>query len=96
MMQENRRDKYQQMRMLLNEKQWRQYLALEAKERGSVAQEAKVSHNTIRPGIKEVESGEQYTPGDRQREQGGAKRKARKMPRYSRIWKDFLNPKAIP
>ena len=37
-MQVERRDKYQQMRMLLNEKQWRQYLALEAKERGSFSQ----------------------------------------------------------
>ena len=38
------------MRDMLNEKQWRHYLALEAQERGSVmqvAQEAKVSHNTI-------------------------------------------------
>jgi hypothetical protein len=37
MMQVDRREKYHQMRTLLNEKQWRQYLALEAKERGSVS-----------------------------------------------------------
>jgi Rhodopirellula transposase DDE domain len=70
MMQVDRRDKYQQMHALLNEKQWRQYLALEAKERGSVAQvaqEAQVSQNTIRRGIREVEAGEGYTPGERQR-----------------------------
>jgi hypothetical protein len=46
MEQDNRREKYQQMRQLLNEKQWRQFLALEAKERGNivmVAREAGVS-----------------------------------------------------
>jgi hypothetical protein len=62
-MQVDRRDKYQQMHALLNKKQWRQYLALEAKERGSVAQvaqEAQVSQNTIRWGIREVEAGEGY------------------------------------
>ncbi len=79
MMQVDRRDKYQQMRTLLNEKQWRQYLALEAKERGSVslvAQEAEVSANTVRRGVREVEAGEGYTPGDRQRKQGGGRKKA--------------------
>jgi predicted transcriptional regulator len=78
MMQVDRRDKYQQMHTLLNEKQWRQYLALEAKERGSVAQvaqEAKVSQNTIRRGIREVEAGEVYTPEQRQREKGGGRKK---------------------
>jgi len=78
MMQVDRRDKYQQMRALLNEKQWRQYLALEAKERGSVtqvAQEAQVSQNTIRRGIREVEAGEHYTPGQRQRAKGGGRKK---------------------
>ena len=79
MMQVERREKYQQMRELLNEKQWRQYLALEAKERGSVsqvAQEAGVSANTVRRGVREVEGGEGYTPGDRQREKGGGRKKA--------------------
>src|SRR6266581_2061432 len=78
-MQVDRREKYQRMRPLLNEKQWRQYLALEAKERGSlslVAQEAEVSANTIRRGVREVEAGEAYTPGDRQREKGGGRKKA--------------------
>jgi hypothetical protein len=46
MEQDDRTEKYQQMRQLLNEKQWRQFLALEAKERGNillVAREAGVS-----------------------------------------------------
>src|SRR6266699_2253157 len=79
MMQVDRREKYQQMRTLLNEKQWRQYLALEAKERGSVslvAEDAGVSANTIRRGGREVEAGEGYTPGERQREKGGGRKKA--------------------
>jgi transposase len=79
MMQVDQREKYRQMRTLLNEKQWRQYLALEAKERGSVglvAQEAGVSANTVRRGVREVEAGEGYTPGDRQRKQGGGRKKA--------------------
>jgi transposase-like protein len=78
MMQIDRREKYQQMRPLLNEKQWRHYLALEAKERGSVslvAQEAGVSPTTIRRGVREVEAGQGYTPGERQREKGGGRKK---------------------
>src|SRR5947209_3488217 len=43
MMQVSRTEKYERMRELLNEKQWRHYLALEAQELGSVAQVA-LSH----------------------------------------------------
>ncbi len=81
MMQVDQREKYRQMHMLLNEKQWRQYLGLEAKERGSVslvAQEAGVSATTVRRGVREVEAGEGYTPGDRQRKKGGGRKKASK------------------
>jgi transposase len=41
-----------------------------------VAQEAGVSANTVRRGVREVEAGEGYTPGDRQREKGGGRKKA--------------------
>lgn len=61
MMQVSRTEKYERMRELLNEKQWRHYLALEAQEHGSVAQvahEAGVSQNTIRRGLREIEAGE--------------------------------------
>lgn len=78
-MQVDRREKYQQMREMLNEKQWRHYLALEAQERESVvqvAQEAKVSQNTVRRGLRELEAGDRYTPGSRQREEGGGRKKA--------------------
>lgn len=78
MMQVNRRETYQQMRTLLNEKQWRQYLALEAKERGSISvvvQEASASPNTIRRGLREIEAEAGYTPGERQRQPGGGRKK---------------------
>ena len=69
---------YQQMRTILNEKQWRQYLAVEAKERGSVSQvagEAGVSLNTVKRGLKELEAGELYRPGERVRKVGGGMKK---------------------
>lgn len=77
-MQGDRKSRYQQMRMMLNEKQWRQFLALEAKERGSileVARDAGVSKNTVRRGREEIEAGERYTPGTRQRRQGAGRKK---------------------
>lgn len=69
---------YQHMRSMLNEKQWRQYLAVEAKERGSVslvAREATVSVNTVKRGLCELEAGEIYQPGERIRKKGGGKKK---------------------
>jgi transposase len=63
---------------MLNEKQWRQYLAVEAKERGSlsvVAREAAVSVNTVKRGLAELEAGEVYQPGERVRKKGGGKKK---------------------
>ncbi len=69
---------YQQMRTMLNEKQWRQYLGVEAKQRGSVsqvAQEAGVSLNTVKRGLRELEAGESYQPGERIRKVGGGKKK---------------------
>jgi hypothetical protein len=78
MEQNNRTEKYQQMHQLLNEKQWRQFLALEAKERGNlvlVAREAGVSKNTIKAGRREIEAGELFSPGKRLRSQGGGRKK---------------------
>src|SRR6266566_5757217 len=69
---------YQQMRTMLNEKQWRQYLAVEAHQRGSasvVAREAGVSLNTVKRGLAELEAGESYQPGERIRKVGGGKKK---------------------
>lgn len=66
------------METILNEKQWRQYLALEAQEKENVALVARtagVSVNTIKRGLEEIAAGNLYTPGDRIRAKGaGPKR----------------------
>ena len=69
---------YQQLRTLLNERQWRQYLAAEAQRRGSisrVAREAHVSPNTVKRGLGDVAAGEQYQPGARVRKPGAGRKK---------------------
>src|SRR3954462_13509284 len=65
--------KYQRMHTLLNEKQWRQYLATEAEERGNTAaveRDAGVSINTIARGRRDIEAGSLYRPGNRIRAKG--------------------------
>lgn len=65
--------KYEHMHRVLNEKQWRQYLALEAKEQGNILQIATlagVSRNTVKRGVTEIESGDLYTPGQQVRRKG--------------------------
>jgi Rhodopirellula transposase DDE domain len=100
MEQDNRREKYQQMRQLLNEKQWRQFLALEAKERGNivlVAREAGVSKNTIKAGRRELEAGEQFTPGKRIRGEGGGRKKQEEHdPSLQADLEALLDPKGDP
>jgi transposase len=79
MIEADKTEKYAQLYEMLNETQWRHYLALEAQERGSVAQvaqEAKVSQNTIRRGLRELDKGERYSAGDRQRKEGGGRKQA--------------------
>ena len=87
------------MRQLLNEKQWRQFLALEAKERGNivlVAREAGVSKNTVKAGRREMEAGELFSPGKRIRGAGGGEKSKRStMPACRPIWKRCWIPKAI-
>jgi DNA-binding phage protein len=66
------------MRTMLTEKQWRQYLAVEAKQRGSVSQvarEAGGSPNTVKRGLSELEAAESYQPGACIRKAGGWKKK---------------------
>ena len=100
MRQASRAEKYQRMQELLNEKQWRHYLALEARECGSVmlvAQEAGVSHNTIRRGLRELEVGERYSPGQRQRKPGGGRKPAaEKDVRLRADLEGLLEPKGDP
>jgi len=71
---------YEVMRGALNERQWRLYLAVEAKKRGrggisAVAREAHATRGTIRKGIAEIEGGRSYAEGDRIRCSGGGRRR---------------------
>lgn len=66
-------NEYLSMQKLLNEKQWRQYLALEAEKRGNitkVANEAGVSRNTVKKGLREIATEGLYQPGDQIRKKG--------------------------
>lgn len=100
MEQDTRTEKYQQMRQLLNEKQWRQFLALEAKERGNlvlVAREAGVSKNTIKAGRREIETGERFSPGKRLRGAGaGRKKQEEHDPSLQADLEGLLDPKGDP
>ncbi len=99
-MQVDRKTRYQQMRAILNEKQWRQFLALEAQERGSilqVAQDAGVSKNTVRRGLEEIEGEDRYTPGARQRKRGaGRKKKESQDETFVSDLEGLLDPKGDP
>src|SRR6266516_6295269 len=73
-------DQYQLMRRWLNERQWRLYVATEARRIGAggmsqVAREAGVTRKTIRKGLGELEAGALYQPGERIRQQGGGRKK---------------------
>ena len=74
-------EQYQVMHGVLNERQWRLYVATEAKRRGPggisrVAREAGVTRKTIRKGMQELEAGELYEPGGRLRRKGGGRKQA--------------------
>src|SRR5947209_7361586 len=96
----SREHKYQHMRETLNEKQWRQYLAMEAKERGSIAEvasEAHVSRNTVKRGIRELEAGDLYHPGERIRKEGGGRKPlAETDPTLLADLEGLLDPKGDP
>lgn len=91
---------YQQMRAMLNEQQWRHYLAAEAQRRGSastVAQEAGVSLNTVKRGLREREAGQTYHPGARIRRPGaGRKKLAESDPTLLTDLEHALEPKGDP
>lgn len=92
--------KYQRMRTILNEKQWRQYLATEAEARANVAivaREAGVSVNTIVRGREEIASGALYTPGSRIRAKGaGPKRISDTDPTLTTDLELLVEPKGDP
>jgi|SRR3989338_1176913 len=94
------RDKYHRMDTILNEKQWRQYLATEAQEKGNVALVARVANvsvNTITRGIMEIAAGDIYTPGSRLRAKGaGPKRIIDTDTTLKRDLELLLQPKGDP
>jgi len=72
------KQQYTAMHNMLNEKQWRNYLGLEAKRLDSISYVSKISgasRTTIRTGLKEVENDEFYEEGDRIRKPGGGRKK---------------------
>jgi len=95
-------DQYQLMRGWLNERQWRLYVATEARRIGSggisqVAREAGVSRKTIRKGIRELEAGAVYEPGERMRKQGGGRKKmSSKDATLQADLEEMLEPKGDP
>jgi transposase len=73
-------EQYKLMKGWLNERQWRLYVATEARRIGvggisQVAREAGVTRKTIRLGIGEVEARAFYQPGERIRKAGGGRKK---------------------
>src|SRR5260370_39630601 len=98
----SREDQYQKMKGWLNERQWRLYVATEARRIGAggmsqVAREAGVSRKTIRHGIRELEAGETSEPGTRMRRQGGGRKKiTSKDERLQDDLEEMLEPKGDP
>src|SRR5258707_378320 len=95
-------DQYQVMHGVLNERQWRLYVATEAKRRGpggisQVAREAGVTRKTIHKGLQELAAGELYEPGDRMRRKGGGRKQATAKDETLRAdLEELLEPKGDP
>ncbi len=93
---------YDLMRAALNERQWRLYVAVEAKKIGHggisiVAREAQTTRGTIRKGIAELEGGAAYVEGDRVRRSGGGrKRLSARDPTLVADLEALLDPKGDP
>jgi hypothetical protein len=98
----SQQDQYTVMHGVLNERQWRLYVATEAKRRGTggisqVAREAGVTRKTIRKGLQEVEAGELYEPGGRIRRKGGGRKQITAKDETLRAdLEDLLEPKGDP
>lgn len=88
------------MDTILNEKQWRQYLATEAQEKENIALVARiagVSVNTIKHGLAEIATGDIYTPGSRIRATGaGPKRLIDTDITLKKDLESLLQPKGDP
>ncbi len=95
-------EQYKVMHGVLNERQWRLYVATEAKRRGTggisqVAREAGVTRKTIRKGMRELEAGALYEPGGRMRRKGGGRKRTTDKDETLRAdLEDLLEPKGDP
>src|SRR6266516_8168903 len=93
---------YQLMKGWLNERQWRLYVATEARRIGpggisQVAREAGVTRKTIRKGLGELEAGALYQPGERIRQSGGGRKRVTSKDATLRAdLEDLLEPKGDP
>ena len=98
----SQKDQYQVMHGVLNERQWRLYVATEAKRKGTggisqVAREAGVTRKTIRKGMQELEAGELYEPGGLIRKKGGGRKQATDKDESLRAdLEELLEPKGDP
>src|SRR6202140_2785279 len=98
----SQQDQYKVMHGVLNERQWRLYVATEAMRRGTggisqVAREAGVTRKTIRKGMRELEAGALYDPGGRIRRKGGGRKRATdKVETLRTDLEDLLEPKGDP
>src|SRR5260221_10891639 len=102
MMDYSQQDQFKVMHAVLNERQWRLYVATEAKRRGTggisqVAREAGVTRKTIRKGMRELEAGALYEPGGRIRRKGGGRKRATDKDETLRAdLENLLEPKGDP
>jgi hypothetical protein len=93
---------YDRMRAALNERQWRVYLAVEAKRLGrggisAVAHDAHTSRSTVHKGIAELEADQRYVEGDRLRRSGGGRKsRSAQDPTLVRDLEALLDPKGDP
>jgi hypothetical protein len=93
---------YEMMRRALNERQWRLYVALEAKKIGRggisrVARDAQTERATIRRGIAELEGGQAYVEGARVRSRGGGRKSVSSQdPTLVADLEALLDPKGDP
>src|SRR5260221_865859 len=102
MMDYSQQDQFKVMHAVLNERQWRLYVATEAKRRGTggisqVAREAGVTRKTIRKGWQELEAGDLYEPGGRIRRKGGGRKQITAKDETLRAdLEELLEPKGDP
>src|SRR5258708_8773519 len=98
----SQQEQYQVMHRVVNERQWRLYVATEAKRRGTggisqVGRETGVHRKKIRKGLQEMEEGELYEPGGRIRRKGGGRKQATvKDKTLSTDLEALLEPKGDP